>query len=1028
MKKQDILQFWRAIELFDLPELTKDASLIDTSTVFPWADKVKETKKHSTWRYTLLFGKIDKKHILEYINTLLKADAPGEWEEPVQGFSCFSALILDEEGRPQKDSYVLPSYILGINFLEKKTNLSAVSNDLEKIKADFMERYTLPEITADDNRLVKGDVITWNHLHREVEYLKQLTLWWKDDIKIFLLTEEVPKDSEPNPGFMNSFYLDDLNYLSGMEEKNFSSTLNHYLQSQPSVTERTDLIRNKQFFFDSIDPAQMTAGRWPSDVEHGLYAAQAGAVNTIFSNLRNEEGLQGVNGPPGTGKTTLLLDVIAEIIVERARVISALGCDGIFQKGHTKIEKESGFTLYTYKLNPLLQKNFGIVVASNNNAAVENISKELPLKSKIDLENFPEADYFSQCSTQLIEEQSWGVLAAALGNAKNRSNFRKSFWQPEKKEGVTGFHDLLYQVYKDPDNDETDAHCASFDQQNDHLKSLLKEFEAFKKTAGSFHKLLPAFIQNRQQEKEIQIELKQIENNLFQLNAEKEVLQVKINHVKNDQEAAQSLVNLHMQRKPAFFFFQKLFNTGNFQEWNREAGEILSNLQLMKTELNGLNKQLSKNDKETQQSLSRQNECKSILSTLTAFFATYQSIRKELREKYEIADKNIFDMEFYEKDVSSIHLLNPYHSPTIAKLRSDIFIAALQLHRHVILANAKNIKNNLNAYFEMTAGWVKVDADLAQNLWDTFFLCVPVVSTTLASASRLFPNINKQQIGWLLIDEAGQATPQSAAGLIHRAKRSVIVGDPLQVEPVVTMPEELVSKLRSEHHVSLDWSPYRVSVQQLADRISLSGTYMKVGNTDEEIWTGFPLRAHRRCDEPMFSIANEIAYSGQMVKAMNSNSTGAFIGVSCWFDVNAQSTLINRHVIKEEIELLKEKVEELRSMGYDGNIYVISPFKSVALYCENTFRTDKKVACGTIHRFQGKEADIVFLVLGSDPKSSGARNWASQKPNMLNVALTRAKKRFYVIGNKRLWANCNYFDTMAKTLSENKIEKILSIS
>ncbi|HSH67931.1 MAG TPA: hypothetical protein VLB84_19480, partial [Bacteroidia bacterium] len=258
MKKQDILQFWRAIELFDLPELTKDASLIDTSTVFPWADKVKETKKHSTWRYTLLFGKIDKKHILEYINTLLKADASDEWEEPVQGFSCFSALILDEEGRPQKDSYVLPSYILGINSLEKKTNLSAVSNDLEKIKADFMERYTLPEITADDNRLVKGDVITWNHLHREVEYLKQLTLWWKEDIKIFLLTEEVPKDSEPNPGFMNSFYLDDLNYLSGIEEKNFSSTLHHYLQSQPLVTERTDLIRDKQFLFDSIDPAQMT--------------------------------------------------------------------------------------------------------------------------------------------------------------------------------------------------------------------------------------------------------------------------------------------------------------------------------------------------------------------------------------------------------------------------------------------------------------------------------------------------------------------------------------------------------------------------------------------------------------------------------------------------------------------------------------------------------------------------------------------------------------------------------------------------
>lgn len=306
--------------------------------------------------------------------------------------------------------------------------------------------------------------------------------------------------------------------------------------------------------------------------------------------------------------------------------------------------------------------------------------------------------------------------------------------------------------------------------------------------------------------------------------------------------------------------------------------------------------------------------------------------------------------------------------------------------------------------------------EITQNLWDTFFLCVPVVSTTLASASRLFSNISKDKIGWLLIDEAGQATPQSVVGLMHRSKRCVIVGNPLQVEPVISIPEKLVTKLRSEHHVESVWSPCKVSVQQLADRVSQTGTYMQIGDSEEKIWTGFPLRTHRRCDDPMFTIANQIAYSNQMVKAVDKNSTEKLIGASNWFHVECISSPHNKHVIIEEINFLKTKIKELQQIGFSDDIYIISPFKSIADFCTNEFRMQKNISCGTIHKFQGKEADIVFLVLGSNPASSGARNWASQKPNMLNVALTRAKKRIYVIGNKTLWASCNYYNVMSKIL------------
>jgi hypothetical protein len=58
----------------------------------------------------------------------------------------------------------------------------------------------------------------------------------------------------------------------------------------------------------------------------------------------------------------------------------------------------------------------------------------------------------------------------------------------------------------------------------------------------------------------------------------------------------------------------------------------------------------------------------------------------------------------------------------------------------------------------------------------------------------------------------------------------------------------------------------------------------------------------------------------------------------------------------------------------------------------------------------GREAEAVIFVLGApSPSQTGARGWAGSHPNLLNVAVTRAKEALYVIGNRDLWCGAGLF-------------------
>jgi superfamily I DNA and/or RNA helicase len=318
-----------------------------------------------------------------------------------------------------------------------------------------------------------------------------------------------------------------------------------------------------------------------------------------------------------------------------------------------------------------------------------------------------------------------------------------------------------------------------------------------------------------------------------------------------------------------------------------------------------------------------------------------------------------------------------------------------------------------------------VPPEAALAAWQTLFLLVPVVSTTFASVPRLLGSLGAEALGWLLVDEAGQATPQNPVGALWRAQRAVVVGDPMQLEPITTIPPGAEEAIRGYYEVGEEWLTGRNSAQDLADRLNRFGTTLPGG--ERQLWVGAPLSVHRRCDRPMFDLSNEIAYDGLMVEATDPALAQAFATLyptlpqSKWIDVRSETA--SGHWIPTEGDEVDRILSHLSELGFDfSQVLAIGPFRNVAgrLAERTRERRYRGLTAGTIHTAQGKEADLVLLVLGSNPSREWARWWASRRPNLLNVAVSRAKRRLYVIGDRDAWKRHRHFDLLADRLPHDQ--------
>lgn len=272
-----------------------------------------------------------------------------------------------------------------------------------------------------------------------------------------------------------------------------------------------------------------------------------------------------------------------------------------------------------------------------------------------------------------------------------------------------------------------------------------------------------------------------------------------------------------------------------------------------------------------------------------------------------------------------------------------------------------------------------------------------------------------------LVDEASQILDASLIGMLSRVKRFVLIGDHLQLPAVVlqdyyktksedqNLRELGITNLSNSLFERLFLNAYRRGWHHAYGQLSYQGRMHKdlMSFPNDHFYSDslFPLPGLDRLGEH-----RDLEYFDHLSEMLSKHR---LIYIPCPIDIDSDNIKVNEHEADIVVNLLEcyEKIYEHNDQLIStDSIGVITPYRAqIARILKNIELAEidmlSKVTVDTVERYQGGARDIIILsatvnfLFQMNSLISESEEGIDRK---LNVAFTRAREQFILIGNEEI--------------------------